>query len=268
MKLSPLTKCIYILRITSVIMVWIYVLLAIPLVLFFAGIRIVNQYERAIKFRLGRYAGVLEPGLKWIIPLIERIQIVDIRIITLDIPSQEIMTHDNVPTKVNGVVFFKILKADKAVLEVEDYQFAVSQLAQAALRDMCGKSELDSVLAKREEIGKKIREIVEKETDQWGLEISDVKIKDIELPENMKRAMAHQAEAERDRRARIILAEGEEQAAQKLLEAGKIIEKSPAALKLRLYQTLSDIAAEKNSTIVFPFPEETLEFMKKFSKEK
>ncbi len=248
---------------------WLLLYLAIFLVLvFISGIRIINQYERGVKFRLGRCVGILEPGFRWVIPLIERIQKVDIRVITVDIPSQEVMTKDNVPIKVNGVVFFKVVNADKAVLEVEQYQYAVAQLSQSALRDMCGKSELDTVLAKREEIGHKIKEIVDKETDPWGIKITDVKIKDIELPENMKRAMAHQAEAERDRRARVILAEAEQQAAQKLLEAGRIIDKSPSALKLRLYQTLADIAAEKNSTIVFPFPEEMLKMFKKLSKKR
>jgi len=241
---------------------------AFILAVFFAGIRIINQYERGVKFRLGKFVGVLQPGFRWIVPVIERIEKVDVRVITVDIPSQEVMTRDNVPIKVNGVIFFKVLNADKAVLEVEQYGYAVSQLSQSALRDMCGKAELDTVLAKREEIGQKIKEIVDKETDPWGIKITDVKIKDIELPENMKRAMAHQAEAERDRRARIILAEAEKQAAQKLLEAGKIVDKSPSALKLRLYQTLSDIAAEKNSTIILPFPEEMVEVVKKFSKQK
>jgi len=164
--------------------------------------------------------------------------------------------------KVNGVLFFKVTDADKAILEVEQYKFAISQLSQSALRDMAGKSDLDTILAKREEIGERIRSIVDVETDPWGIKVTDVKIKDIELPDNMKRAMAHQAEAERDRRARIILAEAEEQAAQRLANAGEIIDKSPAALKLRLYQTLAEIASEKNSTIVFPFPEEMMEFIR------
>lgn len=250
-------------------MLWIlFYLVIFGIIFFLLGIRIINQYERGVKFRLGRFVGILGPGFRWIIPIIERIQKVDMRVITVDIPSQEVMTKDNVPIRVNGVVFFRVVEAEKAVLEVEDYKYAVAQLSQSALRDMCGKAELDTVLAKREEIGNKIKEIVDKETDPWGIKITDVKIKDIELPENMKRAMAHQAEAERDRRARVILAEAEKQAAQKLLEAGKIIDKSPSALKLRLYQTLSDIAAEKNSTIVFPFPEEMLELFKKFSKKK
>lgn len=243
-------------------------LLPIILIVFFAGIRIIDQYDRGVKFTFGKYTGTLQPGFRWIIPVVERIEKIDIRVITVDIPSQEVMTEDNVPIKVNGVVFFKVTSADKAVLEVEQYNFAVSQLAQSALRDMCGKAELDQVLAKREEIGDKIQKVVDKETDPWGIKVTDVKIKDIELPENMKRAMAHQAEAERDRRARIILAKAEKQAAQGLLDAGRIIDKSPASLKLRLYQTLSEIASEKNSTIVFPFPEEMMEFFSKGKKKK
>lgn len=223
-----------------------------------SGIRIVFEYKRAIKFRFGKFIRTLQPGLRWIIPFIETIQIVDIRVITFNIDSQEVMTEDNVPCSIDGVVFFKITNPEKAVLEVEEYKFAITQLAQAALRDVCGKVELDTILSKREEMGKNIKDIVEKETQDWGIEINDVKIKDIQLPENMRRMMANQAEAERSRRAKIILALAEEQAAGKLLEAGKLIDQSPSAIKLRLYQTLSNIAAEKNSTILFPFPEEVL----------
>lgn len=223
-----------------------------------SGIRIVFEYKRALKFRFGKYIKTLQPGFRWIIPIIETIQIVDIRVITINIISQEVMTEDNVPCSIDGVVFFKIDDPEKAVLEVEEYNFAITQLSQAALRDVCGKVELDTILSKREEMGNNIKAIVEHETQDWGIEIIDVKIKDIQLPENMKRMMASQAEAERSRRARIILAEAEEQAAGKLLEAGTQIDKSPSAIKLRLYQTLSNIAAEKNSTILFPFPEEVL----------
>jgi len=235
------------------------------LILFFGGIRIIYQYTRAVKFRFGRFIRVLEPGFRWIIPVVETVQIVDIRVITTNIETQEIMTRDNVPSKINGVLFFEIKDAQKAVLEVADYSFAISQLAQASLRDVCGKVELDTILSRRDEMGDNIREIVERETKDWGIAILDVKIKDIELPENMKRSMANQAEAERSRRARIILAEAEQQAAVKLVEAGKMIDESPSAIKLRLYQTLADIASEKNSTIVFPFPEEIL-YKKKISK--
>ncbi len=238
------------------------IIITILLIFILSGIRIIYEYKRAVKFRFGKYITLLKPGFRWIIPLVERIQIVDIRVITINIQKQEVMTKDNVPCHINGVLFFKINNATKAILEVEDFDFAISQMAQASLRDVCGKVELDTILSKREEIGQNIKMIVEQETEIWGISIQDVKIKDIELPENMKRSMAMQAEAERTRRARIILAEAEKQAAGKLLEAGKIIDQSPAALKLRLYQTLSNIASEKNSTIVFPFPEEAL-FKKK-----
>ncbi|WKK65315.1 slipin family protein [Lutimonas zeaxanthinifaciens] len=236
----------------------INVILVFVVIFILAGIRIVYEYKRAVKFRFGKYVSLLQPGFRWIIPVVERIQLVDIRVITINIQKQEVMTQDNVPCHINGVLFFKIEDATKAILEVEDYVFAISQMAQATLRDVCGKVELDTILSKREEIGKNIKEIVELETEVWGISIQDVKIKDIELPENMKRSMANQAEAERSRRARIILAEAEKQAADKLLQAGKVIDQSPSAIKLRLYQTLSNIASEKNSTIVFPFPEEVL----------
>lgn len=241
-----------------------YTVLFFIFVLFlFSGIRVIYEYKRALKFRFGKYVKTLKPGFRWIIPVVETIQKVDIRVITINIVSQEVMTEDNVPCSIDGVVFFKIIDPEKAVLEVEEFDFAITQLSQAALRDVCGKVELDTILSKREEMGNNIKSIVEIETKEWGIEIIDVKIKDIQLPENMKRMMANQAEAERSRRARIILAEAEEQAAGKLLEAGKQIDKSPSAIKLRLYQTLSNIAAEKNSTILFPFPEEVLPRNKK-----
>ncbi len=240
----------------------LYLLIIGIIVFLLSGIRIVNQYERGVKFRLGKFVGILEPGLRWIIPIIEWIQKVDLRVLAVDIPSQEVMTKDNVPVRVNGVVFFRVSEADKAVLEVENYKFAVAQLSQAALRDIIGKNDLDVVLAKREELGKEIKDYVDKETDPWGIKITDVKIKDIELPENMKRAMASQAEAERDRRARIILAEAELQAAEKLKEAASIISETPQALQLRMLQTLQEVSVEKNSTIIFPIPIEILEWLK------
>ncbi len=223
-----------------------------------SGIRVIFEYKRAIKFRFGKYVTTLQPGLRWIIPIIETIQTVDIRVITINIDSQEVMTEDNVPCSIDGVVFFRVENPEKAVLEVEQYRFAIMQLSQAALRDVCGKVELDTILSKREEMGKNIKSIVEKETMAWGIVIIGMKIKDIQLPDNMRRMMANQAEAERSRRARVILALAEEQAAGNLLAAGKIIDQSPSAIKLRLYQTLANIASEKNSTILFPFPEEVL----------
>ncbi len=231
-----------------------------------SGLRVIKQFERGVKLRFGKYVSTLNPGLRWIIPGIEQIIKVDIRVVAVDIPSQEVMTKDNVPIRVNGVVFYQVINAENAILEVENFDYAISQLAQASLRDMCGKAELDVILTEREELGRKIREIVDRETDPWGIKVTDVKIKDIELPENMKRAMAYQAEAERNRRARIILADAEKQAAQRLLEAGETMQKSAAAMKLRLYQTLSEIASEKNSTIVMPFPEEMFDFVGKLSK--
>lgn len=234
----------------------IFIILLVLILL--SGIRIIYEYKRALKFRFGKFIKTLNPGFRWIIPIVETIQVVDIRVITINIVSQEVMTEDNVPCSIDGVIFFQIKNPKKAILEVEEYKFAITQLAQAALRDICGKVELDTILSKREKMGKNIKTIVEKETEVWGIDIIDVKIKDIQLPENMRRMMASQAEAERSRRARIILALAEEQAASKLLEAGKLIDQSPSAIKLRLYQTLANIAAEKNSTIVFPFPEEVL----------
>ncbi|WP_372753202.1 slipin family protein [Labilibaculum sp.] len=234
------------------------ILTVILLFFLLSGIRVIFEYKRALKFRFGKYIKILQPGLRWVIPVVETINIVDIRVITINIDSQEVMTEDNVPCSIDGVVFFQINDPEKAVLEVEEYTFAITQLAQAALRDVCGKVELDTILSKREEMGKNIKSIVEKETEVWGIVIIDVKIKDIQLPENMRRMMANQAEAERSRRARIILATAEEQAAESLLAAGKLIDKSPSAIKLRLYQTLANIASEKNSTILFPFPEEVL----------
>jgi regulator of protease activity HflC (stomatin/prohibitin superfamily) len=238
------------------------------LLFFLGGIRIIFEYKRALKFRFGKYVSIMRPGFRWIIPFVETMQVVDIRVITINIVSQEVMTEDNVPCSIDGVVFFKVNDPEKAILEVEKFNFAITQLSQAALRDVCGKVELDTILSKREEMGKNIKAIVEKETEVWGIEIIDVKIKDIQLPENMRRMMANQAEAERSRRARIILALAEEQAAGKLLEAGKLIDQSPSAIKLRLYQTLANIATEKNSTILFPFPEEALPRKRKTKKKK
>ena len=171
------------------------------IIFLFSGIRIIFEYKRALKFRFGRYVKTLNPGFRWVIPIVETVQIVDIRVITINIVSQEVMTEDNVPCSIDGVVFFKINDPEKAVLEVEEFSFAITQLSQAALRDVCGKVELDTILSKREEMGKNIKSIVEQETKEWGIEIIDVKIKDIQLPENMKRMMAGQAEAERSRRS-------------------------------------------------------------------
>jgi len=232
------------------------------LVLIFSMLKIVKQYERGVLFTLGKYSGVMQPGLRIVVPVIQSWERIDMRTKTVDIPSQECVSRDNVSLKVNAVLYYKVENSDKAVLEVEQFNFAVSQLAQTTMRNIVGEFELDELLQKREVISTKIQTIVDKDTDQWGIKVSKIEVKDIELPENMKRAMAHQAEAERDRRARVTLALGEQQAAQKLAEAGEVIGKNPATLQLRLFQTMSDVASEKNSTLILPVPIELLEYLK------
>ena len=241
--------------ITGFLIFWLVVLI-------FASLKIVKQYERGVLFTLGKFSGVMQPGLRIVIPVVQTWERIDIRVKTVDIPSQECVSKDNVSLKVNAVLFYKVETADKAVLEVEAFNFAVSQLAQTTMRNIVGEFELDEILQKRETISDKIQQIVDKDTDPWGIKVVKIEIKDIELPDTMKRAMAQQAEAERDRRARVTLALGEQQAAQKLAEAGKIIGKEPAALQLRLFQTMSDIASEKNSTIILPVPTELLEYLR------
>jgi len=237
-------------------------------VLILASLKIVKQYERGVKFTLGKYSGLMNPGLRLVIPLIQTWERVDIRIKAIDVPSQDCVTRDNVTIKVNAVLYYKVSEADKAILEVESFNFAVSQLAQTTMRNIVGEFELDELLQKREEVSKKIQSIVDKETDPWGIKVTNIEIKDIELPDTMKRAMAHQAEAERDRRARITLALGESQAAEKLASAAKVIGKEPAGLQLRLFQTMSEIASEKNSTIILPVPTELIEYVKNISQKK
>jgi len=235
-------------------------------VLILSSLKVVKQYERGVKFTLGKFSGLMSPGLRIIIPLIQTWERVDIRIKAVDVPSQDCVTKDNVTIKVNAVLYYKVGEADKAILEVESFNFAVSQLAQTTMRNIVGEFELDDLLQKREEVSKKIQGIVDKETDPWGIKVTNIEVKDIELPDTMKRAMAHAAESERDRRSRIILATGEKQASQLLADAAKVIGERPAALQLRLFQTLSDVASEKNSTIIMPVPTEFIEYVKKISK--
>ena len=215
-----------------------------------------------MRFTLGKYTGIMEPGLRLVVPIIQSWNRIDMRVVTVDIPSQECVSKDNVSLKVNAVLYYKVAESEKAVLEVEHFGYAVSQLAQTTMRNIVGEFELDELLQKREQISNKIQQIVDKDTDPWGIKVIKIEVKDIELPEQMKRAMAHQAEAERDRRARVTLALGEQQAAQKLSEAGKIIGANPATLQLRLFQTMSEIASEKNSTIILPVPTELLEYLR------
>jgi regulator of protease activity HflC (stomatin/prohibitin superfamily) len=220
-----------------------------------SAVRILREYERAVVFRLGRVLdGTKGPGLIFLIPLIDKAERVDLRVITMDVPSQDVITRDNVSVKVNAVVYFRILDPQRATIEVEDVYYATSQLAQTTLRSICGEAELDELLAEREKINQRIQDILDRHTDPWGVKVSMVELKHIDLPGEMQRAMAKQAEAERERRAKIIAAEGEFQAAQKLADASEIMAKEPMTLQLRYMQTLVEVAGDKNSTILFPLP--------------
>jgi len=217
-------------------------------------IKILNEYERGVIFRLGRLISSKGPGIIFLIPLIDKMKKVSLRLITLDIPPQDVITRDNVSIKVNAVLYYRIMDPNNAVVEVEDCAYATSQLAQTTLRSVCGQAELDELLAEREKISLRLQEILDKDTDPWGIKVSKVELKHIDLPPEMQRAMAKQAEAERERRAKVIHAEGEFQASAKLSEAAVVISKDPTALQLRYLQTLAEIATEKNSTILFPIP--------------
>lgn len=246
-------------------MIWIYV---IGLIIFPAifGIRLLYQYERGVVFTLGRFGHVKEPGLRWIIPMIQTMRKVDIRIKTADIPRQEVITKDNIPLLANTVVYFKVEKPADAIIKIEDFEFAVKQYTQAALRDVVGNSELDFVLTEREKIASSIKKIVDAETSGWGIDIESIKIQEIELPAEMKRAMAKQAEAERERRAVIIAAEGELKASENLRKAADNLSKSPVAVQLRTLQTIRDIAADPSEKIVLFLPSDTGALIKKFVK--
>ncbi len=225
------------------------------------AINILKEYERGVLFRLGRLSGVKGPGLIFIIPFIDRLAVVDLRVVTLDVPTQEAITRDNVTVKVNAVVYFRVLDPAAATVNVEDYKRATWNIAQTTLRNVLGQSDLDEVLAHRERINQKLQQIIDEATEPWGIKVGIVEVKDVELPESMKRSMARQAEAEREKRAKIIHASGEFEAAQQLREAANTIAKEPVAIQLRYLQTLTEIAAEKNSTLVFPIP---IEFLKAF----
>jgi regulator of protease activity HflC (stomatin/prohibitin superfamily) len=231
------------------------------------AIKIMNEYERGVIFRLGRLIASKGPGIIFIIPLVDKLMKVSLRLITFDVPPQDVITRDNVSIKVNAVVYYRIIDPNRAVVEIENYAYATSQLAQTTLRSVCGQAELDELLAEREKISLRLQEILDKDTDPWGIKVSKVEIKHIDLPPEMQRAMAKQAEAERERRAKVIHAEGEFQASQKLSDAAVIISKDPAALQLRYLQTLSEISTENNSTILFPIPIDLFKpFLKKIEK--
>ena len=217
-------------------------------------IRVVNEYERGVIFRLGRLIGAKGPGLFFLIPIVDRMVKISLRTVTFDVTPQEIITRDNVPVKVNAVVYFRVLDPCKAVVEVENYQLATMQIAQTTLRGVLGQSELDDLLSEREKINQRLQQIIDEQTDPWGIKVSIVEVKEVELPDTMKRAMASQAESERNRRAKIINAEGEFQASEKLVAASRILEQSPLGIQLRYLQVATEIASEKNSTLVFPLP--------------
>ncbi|MCH8927588.1 MAG: slipin family protein [Candidatus Marinimicrobia bacterium] len=239
------------------------VLILILAILFISSaLKVVREYDRGVIFRLGRILGAKGPGLIFLIPLIDKMVKVSLRVITMDIPTQDIITKDNVSVKVNAVLYFRVVDPVKAIVNVEDYLFATGQLAQTTLRSILGQVELDDLLSKRESINEQLQTIVDDQTDPWGVKVSLVELKHVDLPSEMQRAMAKQAEAERDRRAKIIHAEGEYQASEKLAKAAEILGTQPAALQLRYLQTLTEVAAENNSTLIFPLP---IEFLKAFS---
>jgi regulator of protease activity HflC (stomatin/prohibitin superfamily) len=231
-----------------------FTFLVIVIILIISGVKILKEYERAVVFRLGRMVGARGPGIIYIIPGIEKMVRMDLRTVTMDIPPQDVITRDNVSVKVNAVLYFRVLEPNKAVREVENYLFATSQLAQVTLRSVCGQGELDELLAEREKINTRIQEILDAQTDPWGIKVVLVELKHIDLPQEMQRAMAKQAEAERERRAKVIHADGEFQASQKLADAAEVIAKQPIALQLRFLQSLVEVASEKNSTTIFPVP--------------
>jgi len=230
------------------------VVIAVVIFLLASMIRVLREYERGVIFRLGRLIETKGPGLIILIPIIDRIVKVSLRMIVMDVPPQDIITKDNVSVKVNAVVYFRVVISDKAIVEVENYMFATSQLSQTTLRSVIGQVELDELLTEREKINHRLQEIIDSHTDPWGIKVSMVEVKHIDLPQEMQRAMAKQAEAERERRAKVIAAQGEFQASAKLSEAAEVIGKNPIALQLRYLQTLAEIATENNSTTLFPIP--------------
>src|SRR5215467_6947615 len=224
-----------------------------------ASVRVLREYERGVIFRLGRLIAQKGPGLILLIPLVDRMVKVDLRTVTLNIPPQEVITRDNVPCRVNAVAYFRVVDSNRAVVEVENYLVATSQISQTALRSVLGKAELDQLLADRERLNEDLQKIIDESTEPWGVKVTAVEIKDVEIPEQMQRAMARQAEAERERRAKIINSEGEFQAAQKLTDAADIISTNPASLQLRYLQTLLEIGSNQNTTVVFPLPMDVIE---------
>jgi len=231
-----------------------------------ATIRIVQEYERGVIFRLGRLVGARGPGLFFLIPFVERMAKIDLRVITMDVPSQEAITGDNITVKVNAVIYFRVMDPEAAVVKVADYIRATSLISQTTLRSVVGQSDLDELLSGREEVNQKLQVIIDEETEPWGIKVSSVELRDVEIPDNMQRVIARQAEAERERRAKVIHAEGEFQAAERLAEAGRVLSSQPAAMQLRYLSTLTEMATERTSTVVFPLPMDLISgFMNKLT---
>ena len=234
--------------------VFLFVVVVFAIIIISNAIRILREYERGVVFRLGRVIAVKGPGIIFLIPLVDKMVKVSLRTVVLDVPPQDVITKDNVSIKVNAVVYFRVVHPEKAIIEVENFLFATSQLSQTTLRSILGQSELDELLSERDRINAKLQAIIDQHTEPWGIKVSNVEVKQIDLPPEMQRAMAKQAEAERERRAKIVHAEGELQASQKLADAAEVIQTHPIALQLRYLQTLTEIASEKNSTTIFPVP--------------
>ena len=232
----------------------ILIAVGIPAVLIVMGIRVITEYDRGVLFRFGRFTQVKQAGLRWIIPGVDRMVRISLREIVMDVPPQEVISRDNVSLKVNAVLYFRVLHPEKAVIQVENYLYGTSQLAQTTLRSVCGQAELDQLLAERDQINQKLQEIIDLQTEPWGVKVRAVEVKQIDLPQEMQRAMAKQAEAEREKRSKVIHAEGEFQAAQRLAEAARVLASEESALQLRYLQTLAEIATENSSTTIFPVP--------------
>jgi len=247
--------------------IYLAIVLFIVLFILSMAVRVVSEYERGVIFRLGRLIGVKGPGLFFIIPYIDRMVKVDLRVVTMDVPAQDVIRKDNVTVRVNAVVYFRVVSPADAVIKVLDHYKATSQISQTTLRNVLGQSELDELLSQREQLNQRLQVIIDEHTDPWGVKVSIVEIKDVELPESMRRSMAKQAEAERERRAKVIHAEGEYQASGRLADAAEVIAREPVTLQLRYFQTLTEIATEKSSTIVFPIPIDMFDIFTKKMKE-
>ena len=246
--------------------IWLYPIIFFAVIVVLSSIRIINQYEKGLVFTLGKFTGIRNPGLNFVVPLIQRMVVVDMRVRTTDIQKQQVMTKDNVPVDVNGVVFFKVNKVDDAIIKVQNYKYAIAQYAQTALRDVIGGMTLDTVLVERQQIGEEIRKIVDKETDQWGLEVQVIKLQDIEVPDDLKRIMSRQAAAEREKRAVVIKSEGDRDAAKNLAAAAEVMGKSKGAMQLRTLQTLDGLGPTASNTVVMALPVEVMEMFQKLTK--